>query len=177
MKIIFLGGRQVGIIGLLTTLASGCEVKAVVSKSRMLCEVSESLSIPVYDSIHKLDILLSYNYNRHLLSDVDILISVHSREIIPTELLKLTKYGGINVHPCLYKYKGKGPISRLLADGETKASVGVHRMTEVVDEGEALYEQFVSLDGQKTVVEVYNTLYPYYSLVLSKALKIIQEVH
>ena len=89
------------------------------------------------------------------------------------ELLAHTKYGGINVHPCLYGYKGANPVERLLKDGNTRASVGVHRMTAQVDEGEVLAEEFVDVTGT-TVDEVYNALYPAYATALIKALKVVE---
>lgn len=63
----------------------------------------------------------------------DLLVCVHGKEILTKEILDHPKLGCINVHPCLYKYKGKEPIKRLLEEDENKASVGVHYMSETVD--------------------------------------------
>ncbi|OYT52908.1 MAG: hypothetical protein B6U72_07200, partial [Candidatus Altiarchaeales archaeon ex4484_2] len=60
---------------------------------------------------------------------------------------------------------------RLLKDGNTKASVGVHYMTEDIDAGEVVTELFVDVANRKTVDGVYNELYPYYSLALIDAIK------
>ncbi|GAH55096.1 unnamed protein product [marine sediment metagenome] len=46
-------------------------------------------------------------------------------------------------------------------------------MTENVDEGEVLAEEFVDVTGKQSVDEVYNALYPYYSLALLKALRVL----
>ena len=78
--------------------------------------------------------------------------------------------GGINVHPCLYAYKGTNPIGRMLKDGKTRASVGVHKMTDKVDEGKLIVEEFVSVEGQDSVVGIYNALYPVYITVLLDAI-------
>ena len=48
-------------------------------------------------------------------------------------------------------------------------------MTENIDGGEVLTEEFVNIDGIDTIEGVYNVLYPYYSLVLSHALNIIEK--
>ncbi len=165
LKVIFLGGKQAGIIGLLATVVSGCEVKAVVTVSDMMEQLSNQLRINVYHSVKQQEIY-------DLLPNIDLLISVHSREIIPMELLNIPRLGGINVHPCLWKYKGKNPIQRFLQEHESQASVGVHRMTEDIDMGETLFEMFVDIDRIKVtqVVEVYNILYSLYGLVLLKTL-------
>ena len=47
-------------------------------------------------------------------------------------------------------------------------------MTDKVDEGEVLVEEFVEVEGKETVDGVYNALYPYYTTALIKALKILQ---
>ena len=48
-------------------------------------------------------------------------------------------------------------------------------MTENVDEGEVLAEEFVQVEGKDTVEAVYNALYPYYAIALVKALTIMRE--
>ena len=101
----------------------------------------------------------------------DLLVCCHGRQILKEDLLSI---GCINLHPCLYKYKGADPIVRLLADKETRASVGVHWMRKEVDEGEVIVERFLEVDGSG-VVEVYNQLYPLYSQALVEALNRIKE--
>lgn len=169
LKVIFLGGKQAGVIGLLTSLVWGCDVKAVVTVSKVIVELSKELGIPSYRSIKQQEVV-------GLLGDVDLIISVHSREIVPIELLNKIKLGGINVHPCLWKYKGKEPIQRFLLGDDKVASVGVHRMTEQVDMGETLFELFVDIDRVKIkeVIEVYNELYPVYSIVLLRTLDLLR---
>lgn len=163
-KVIFLGGKQAGVIGLLTTISFGCDVRAVVTVSDELRQVAQELQLPVYNSVINV---------QHLLNDIDLMISVHSREIVPQSLLDIPRLGGINVHPCLSEYKGKNPIQRFLNGSSKQASVGVHKMTELVDMGQTLKEIFIDVNREevKTVIEVYNLIYPYYSLALIKALQ------
>lgn len=167
-KIVFLGGKQVGVIGLLTTLAVGCEVKAVVPRDSIVEELARKLGIPIYDSVKGSEI-------RPLLSKVDLMISVHSKEIVPPKILAIPRLGGINVHPCLYRYKGSYPIQKFLLDTVPNASVGVHRMIEEVDCGEVLVERFIEVDRMSApaVIDIYNILYPLYSLVLIEALEML----
>ncbi len=166
MKVLYLGGRQAGIIGLLTTLACGCKVKGVVTTSQILKDVAVSLGLPVYRSVKLPEV-------KALLHKVDLMISVHSREIVPEELLDISCLGGINVHPMLYRFKGADPVSRWLESGDSKGSVGVHIMTDVIDEGLTLCEIFKDIDRKtvKTVVDVYNELYPLYSQAIIAALR------
>lgn len=150
MRTVFMGGKQAGCVGLLT-LVSLSQVKAVVPYDQMVGDLADSLKLPQFRSIHNAPA-------------ADLIVSVHGRELVPASL-----FPGINVHPCLNGYKGADPVRRFLADGNTRASVGVHRMTETVDDGEVLAEVFVDVEGCTTVEEVYNMLYPAYIQALLKA--------
>jgi methionyl-tRNA formyltransferase len=158
---VFMGGRQAGCIGLLTLRAAGWDVAAVVAYDDDVRALAGSLGLPVLASIRDA---------RGPLAEADLLVSVHGREIVPGELLALPRRGGINVHPCLYAHKGADPVGALLRSGSSRASVGVHRMTDVVDEGEVLVEEFLDVDGLTAPVEVYNALYPLYARALVDAL-------
>jgi len=100
----------------------------------------------------------------------DLFVCCHGRQILKKELLALRC---INLHPRLYKYKGADLIGRLLKDKIKKASVGVHWMTEEVDRGPIIAEEFLMVNG-KNPTEIYNTLYPVYSKVLVRALNTIK---
>jgi hypothetical protein len=43
-------------------------------------------------------------------------------------------------------------------------------MTEKIDEGEVIKEQFLGVSG-KNEIEIYNQLYPLYSIAIVKSLK------
>ncbi len=162
-NIVYLGGKQVGCIGLLTVLALGYDVKAVVPYGLIVDNFAREYGLRTYKSV-KCDEI--YDIIRYC----DLMVSVHSREIVPKELLELPQYGCINVHPCLSRYKGADPVQRFFADKGIMASVGVHYMIEAVDEGKVITEDFVDVSGAKSVEEIYNILYPYYSLALKRAL-------
>jgi UDP-2,4-diacetamido-2,4,6-trideoxy-beta-L-altropyranose hydrolase len=166
LKVVFFGGMQAGCVGLLAAIAAGCRVRGIVASDNTVGTLAAGLGIPVFGSVKSPEV-------EWLISKSDLLISVHCREILPRRVLNLPRLGGINVHPCLYRYKGARPVNRLLHDGCTEASVGVHRMTERVDEGEVLAEEFVDVSGKQSADEVYNALYPAYAAALIKALKVI----
>ncbi len=160
MQIVFMGSNQAGCLGLVTLLALGHNVEIVIAYDDSLKATACIFSIPVFGSINSIQGHQS-----------DLLISVHGREIVLDNTLETFRFGGINLHPCLSFYKGANPIGRLLVDGGKIASVGAHRMTNQVDEGKVLVEEFVDIEGCLTAEEVYNKLYPLYISVLVKALE------
>jgi methionyl-tRNA formyltransferase len=130
-------------------------------------KIAEKFSLKVF----KPKSLNSGDSAKHLKSlNLDLLVCCHGREILKKEILEIPEKGCINLHPCLYKYKGARPIERLLEDKNPKASIGVHYMIEEVDMGDVITEIFVDVSGCSIPIEVYNKLYIYYSLALIDAI-------
>ncbi len=163
MKIVYLGAKQAGCIGLLTLMANGHEILGVVAYDDMMELLCNQYKLKQYNSINNWRLAKPCEL-------ADLLVCVHGRELVPIERFGDAYFGGINVRPCLYKYKGASPIAQLLAEGEAIASVGVHRMTTQIGVGEVLVEIKVDVSECKTEIEVYNKLYVYYSIAILKAL-------
>ncbi|MBI2113113.1 MAG: hypothetical protein HYT50_00850 [Candidatus Wildermuthbacteria bacterium] len=167
MKVIFYGGRQTGMVELLTVLALGHKVVCVIPVDETVeaCARSFGLEIQKPKSINE-DAFVDYLEGLR----ADLFLCCHGRQIIKPRILNMCK--AINVHPCLYQYKGADPIGRLLQDKNTKASVAVHWMAKEVDAGKVIVENFMDITSS-TVEGVYNELYPLYSKTLIDALALI----
>jgi len=163
MKIVLMAGKQAGCIGLLALLADKYEVLKVVAYDFMVDELAKFFGIPTILSVKELD--------DDSCAKADCLVCVHGREIVKADMREKFNNKCFNMHPCLSQYKGADPISRLLVDRGVFASVGIHVMTDKVDEGEVLEEQFINIEHCHTVQEVYNELYPLYAKVLVTALR------
>ena len=105
---------------------------------------------------------------------VDLILCVHGREIVPPVVLARTRYGGVNLHPCLSRYPGKDPIGRLLNDNGKTATVGAHWMTDDVDAGPVLVELDYVLSWETSREAVYSALYPLYARVVLEALAMVE---
>ena len=168
MKIIFYGGRQAGMVSLLTLLALKEEIVCVIPVDNIVEKTAKRFGLKV----RKVKDINNKKFVKYLKSlRPNLFVCCHGRQIFKKDILAI---GCINLHPCLYKYKGANPIERLLKDKEKKASVGVHWMTEEIDRGKVIAEEFFSVSG-KTPIEIYNELYPVYSKVLIKALNKIKK--
>lgn len=163
LKIVFIGSKQAGAIGALTVLAAGVKILAAVSYCKDLNNILKLLKIPIHKSVKDKKLIKTIKRS-------DLILCVHGREIVESELLALPKFKSINIHPYLYKYKGSNPVGRALKDEEFCASVGAHIMEKEVDSGKVLVEEFVDVNGIHSVEGIYNKLYPYYSKVILKVL-------
>lgn len=170
MKIAFYGGQTAGFISLLTLIAKRQDVKIVFAEDEKVKNLAELFSIPVAD---KNNINMSKTIDT-LKKSIDLLVCCHARKILKKELVDTIP--SINLHPCLYKYKGGYPIQRLIQEKNPKASVACHWMIEQVDAGKTIVEEYMMIQNveTKTEAEIYNELYPLYTSVLLKSLSIIK---
>lgn len=89
----------------------------------------------------------------------DIIVVVAFGQIIPGSILKLPKYGCINVHASLLpKYRGAAPIQWAVINGEKETGVTIMQMNEGLDTGDILTTALVVLDKQETGGSLFDRL-------------------
>src|SRR3990167_7773997 len=77
-----------------------------------------------------------------LLRKIDLVLLYAFGEIIPTQLLKLPKYGFWNIHPSLLpKYRGASPMAYPLIMGDEKTGVTLMQMDEQMDHGPIIAQE------------------------------------
>ena len=169
MNIVFYGNRQAGMVGLLTTMALGHHIVEVWE--------DEGYGIPGIDQLPlRRKVIRSKSDLAVPEEEVDLLLCVHGRRIVPEDVLIRFRLGGINLHPFLDKYPGANPIERAISAGEKEATVHAHRMTSEVDKGEIVAHATASISTKSErltldSVHVYNELYPLYAEVTAIVLK------
>ena len=69
----------------------------------------------------------------------DLCVVAAYGKLIPGELLRLPRFGMINVHASLLpKYRGASPVHRAVIDGEAQTGVTIMQMVEALDAGDML---------------------------------------
>lgn len=168
MRIFYYGGRNSGMAVLLGVLAAGHEVIGVIPVDDPVERVAQKLGIPVLKPKNvNFPEVQEFITKEH----ADLFLCCHGRQIVKENLLNAVP--AVNMHPLLFKYPGAAPVAKMLAAGETKASVAAHWMTEFVDRGEVIVENFLDVSG-KTEIEVYNELYWLYVTTCLEALEKIE---
>ncbi len=115
-------------------------------------ELAEKLGIPVFqpESKEELGSIVS-----ELKPDVCIVVAYGM--ILPKKVLRIPKFGFLNLHPSLLpKFRGPAPIQRVLMAGEEETGNTVILMTERVDAGPILAQEKVRVeekDNLKTLSE------------------------
>lgn len=89
----------------------------------------------------------------------DIIIVVAYGKILPNEILKLPKFGCINVHASLLpKYRGAAPIQWAVINGDKETGVTVMQMDEGLDTGDMLLVKKTAIDENETSEELFDRL-------------------
>ncbi|MDP2910690.1 MAG: methionyl-tRNA formyltransferase [bacterium] len=89
----------------------------------------------------------------------DLIITAAYGQIIPKEILKIPKYGCLNVHPSLLpKYRGPSPIQTAILNGDKKTGLTVMLMDEKMDHGKIISNFQFPISNKITYQELYEKL-------------------
>jgi len=104
--------------------------------------VAQKHNLPVFESSQ-----LTTNYQ--LLRGVDLALLYAYGNIIPTEMLKIPRWGFWNIHPSLLPlYKGSSPIVYPLLLGDKTTGTSLIQMDERVDHGEIIDQEVYSIQNE-----------------------------
>ena len=168
MRIIFMGTPDFSVGTLEALVGAGHEVCLVVSqpdkpKGRgkemqptLVKEAAMKHGIPVYQPA-KIREVQWLSVLEELAPDVIVVVAFG--QIIPESILKLPKYGCINVHASLLpKYRGAAPIQWAVIDGEKESGVTTMQMDAGLDTGDMLLKETVALEEKETGGSLFDKL-------------------
>ena len=96
--------------------------------------MSETLNIEFRTPISLKNNLEEYNYFKNLNADLAIVVAYG--QIIPKQILSLTKKGFINIHASLLpKWRGAAPIQRSLMNLDKETGISIMKINEKLDSG------------------------------------------
>ncbi len=91
--------------------------------------------------------------------DADVIVVVAFGQLIPGEILRMKKYGCINVHASLLPaYRGAAPIQWAVINGEKESGVTTMQMDEGLDTGDMLLKTVVPLEEKETGGSLFDKL-------------------
>jgi len=156
MNIIFFGSDDFALTHLETLCHSEHKVLACVTqpdrpKGRglpmtvsVIKEFSVKNKIPVFQPTDLHDQNFIEELGR-LQSDIFVVIAYG--RILPTEILSIPKIFSVNVHASLLpRYRGAAPINWAIINGDTKTGVTLIKMNELMDAGEIIAQETVTIE-------------------------------
>ena len=168
MKIIFMGTPDFAAASLEALIDSRHEIQAVVTqpdkpKGRKgeltpspVKVIAKREGIKVYQPLKVrdeefVDTLRAYN--------PDVMVVVAFGQIIPLSILKMPKYGCVNIHGSLLpKYRGAAPIQWAVLDGEKETGITTILMDEGIDTGDILLKKTIKIDADETSGSLFDKL-------------------
>ena len=168
MKIIFMGTPDFAAASLEALIDSRHEIQAVVTqpdkpKGRKgeltpspVKVVAEEKGIKVYQPLKVRDeefvkTLRAYN--------PDVIVVVAFGQIIPLSILKMPKFGCVNIHGSLLpQYRGAAPIQWAVLDGEKETGITTILMDEGIDTGDILLKKTIKIDTDETSGSLFDKL-------------------
>ena len=145
--------RNVGLIALSYLVARGHTVR-VISDDENVLWLAKELACEVVS----LDTM----------GEFDFFICVHGNRIIDKKYLAAGKF--INIHPCLYKYRGHNPIKRYILNEDNHGTVESQYMIEEVDAGDVIHKEDFFTGKCSSFADFYNVALPYYFKCLDATL-------
>ncbi len=89
----------------------------------------------------------------------DLIVVVAYGQILPKSILKIPKYGAVNVHASLLpKYRGAAPIAWAILNGEKVTGVTTMVMDEGMDTGDILLQAETPIGDEETCESVHDRL-------------------
>jgi len=84
-------------------------------------------------------------------ADPDVLVVVAYGQKIPESILKIPKFGCINIHASLLpKYRGATPIQSALLNGETETGITIFKLVEKLDAGDIISMKKIPIKDEDT---------------------------
>lgn len=83
----------------------------------------------------------------------DLIILTAYGQIIPKEILEVSKYGCLNVHPSLLpKYRGASPIQTAILNDDNETGITIMLMDEKLDHGSIIASQKLEIKNLKSEI-------------------------
>ena len=160
MKVVFFGSKDRGVLCLEELLKQNwVEVEAVITYEENDPNKYWKSNFMEYALKRGLKV---YYIPRKINADVYILCAYNRK--LPKEIIATPKKGTINLHAGkLPEYRGASVMNWAITNGETKGACTIHYVTEEIDAGDILAEEFYEIKYEDTIEDVrkkVNSIFP-----------------
>ena len=106
----------------------------------------------------------------------DVMVVVAFGQILPKQVLEMTRYGCINVHASLLPaYRGAAPIQWAIINGERVTGITTIQMDEGLDTGDMILKEEVVITSEETGASLHDKLAKVGASLCVETLKAIEE--
>ncbi len=114
--------------------------------------------------------------NQLLNFKIDIILIIAYGFIIPNNIIKIPKFGCINLHASLLpRWRGSSPIQKSILMGDKETGVTTIKINKIIDNGDILYQKKCIIQYNETYITLYKKIKRLGIIVLFKTLKKIKD--
>ena len=185
LKIVFMGTPEFSVPALEALINNKFEILSIYTqppkKSKRGQKINVS-SIQIFSEKNNLPVRnpknLSndeeYNFIKNLSADLAVVVAYG--KLIPTNILKTTKLGFVNIHASLLpKWRGAAPIQRAIMNEDKKTGVSIMKIEDKLDSGPVLASKELVFGQSATYGEIQKKLSLIGSDLLIESLKNIEK--
>lgn len=176
-KTVVFAYHNVGVRCLSVLLAHGVKVPLVVTHEDDPRENVWFGSVQRLAELNHIPVVTPENPNTPELAEriaalkPDFLFSFYYRFMLKEALLRIPRYGALNMHGSLLpKYRGRVPVNWAIIHGERETGASLHYMDAKPDAGDLVNQQMVPILPDDTAIEVFNKVTLAAELVLDSNL-------
>lgn len=164
--ILFFGTEDFSAYTLEALISHGFHIGAIITKpdarrgrssaatKPIVKQIGEAHNIPVWQPLKLRDIAAHISE-----FDAPVGVLVSYGKIIPQSIIDLFTPGIINLHPSLLPmYRGPSPIEAAILHGDETTGLSIMQLSAAMDAGPVYIQETISLNGQETAPELYETL-------------------
>lgn len=186
MKLVFCGTPEFAVPSLDALLAAGHTVELVLTQPDRPAGRGLTVQVPPVKRLaieRGLSVLQpeKIRNNEDLRSRLeaiapDAIVVVAYGRIIPAWMLRLPRFGNLNVHASLLpKYRGAAPIQWAVANGETQTGVSIMQLDEGLDTGDVFVKAPLAIGPEARATDLFPQLAALGARELTAVLEALQD--
>lgn len=185
MKIVYMGTPDFAVAPLLSLLAAGHEILAVVTqpdkekgrgKEVQMPPVKECAIAHGIPVLQPVKIREKESVEELSLYPADVFVVAAFGQILTEEILNMPKFGCINIHASLLPdYRGAAPIQWAILNGEKKTGVTIQQMEKGLDCGDMLLKREVPIGEKETGGSLHDRLMETGAELIVEALSLLEQ--
>ena len=184
LKIVFMGTPEFSVPTLESLINNKFEILSIYTQPPKKSKRGQKINIsPVQKFSEKNNLSVrspenlsndvEYNFIKNLSADLAVVVAYG--KLIPTNILKTTRLGFVNIHASLLpKWRGAAPIQRAIMNEDKKTGVSIMKIEDKLDSGPILASKELVLDQNAIYGEIQKKLSLMGSDLLIESLKNIE---
>lgn len=179
MRILFMGGHELGKITLNYLIKKGRNIIGVVVTDtedewyKGVDEIAQRYNLPLFKEKN----INNKNFVR-IVEELkpDLITVVNFQQILKDEIIKIPTKGCINTHASLLpKYRGRAPLNWAMINGEKETGVTVHYIDTGIDTGDIILQKKIKIEEDDYIGDLLDKIKKIYPLIVEEAIGKIQK--